>query len=82
MIDTSGFYKLADGHVFYAPNAVHNINYTLSRDTREKLPAAGGWQWFDDRSAAQAAMQATDDQMDEALAFLSPVTAPNPANVF
>lgn len=54
MEDTSGFYKLDGETLLFAPNAVHNRDYTLTRDDPPADPV-DGWQWFDDRDLACAA---------------------------
>lgn len=53
--DTSGFYRLQDQALQFAPNEVHAPDYTLSRLDRERLPLPhDGWQWFDSAEAAHA----------------------------
>ncbi len=53
--DTSGFYRLQDQTLQFAPNEVHAPDYTLSRLDRERLPLPhDGWQWFDSAEAAHA----------------------------
>jgi len=55
LADTSGFYRLQDGQLQFAPNAVHAPGYSLSRDNREALELPhDGWQWFDTREAAHS----------------------------
>lgn len=55
LADTSGFYRLQDGQLQFAPNGVHAPGYTLSRDNREALELPhDGWQWFDTSEAAHA----------------------------
>lgn len=54
-VDSSGFYRLQDGQLQFAPNAVHAPGYSLSRDNREALELPhDGWQWFDTREAAHS----------------------------
>lgn len=51
--DTSGFYRLQDKTLQFAPNEVHAPDYSLSRLDRERLPLPhDGWQWFDTAEAA------------------------------
>jgi hypothetical protein len=53
--DTSGFYRLQDKALQFAPNEVHAPDYSLSRLDRERLPLPhDGWQWFDTAEAAHA----------------------------
>ena len=53
--DTSGFYRLQDKALQFAPNEVHAPDYSLSRLDRERLPLPhDGWQWFDTTEAAHA----------------------------
>lgn len=53
--DTSGFYRLQDKTLQFAPNEVHAPDYSLSRLDRERLPLPhDGWQWFDTAEAAHA----------------------------
>jgi len=53
--DTSGFYRLQDKTLQFAPNEVHAPDYSLSRLDRERLPLPhDGWQWFDTREAAHS----------------------------
>lgn len=55
LADTSGFYRLQDGQLQFAPNGVHAPGYTLSRDNREALELPhDGWQWFDSTEAAHS----------------------------
>ena len=55
LADTSGFYRLQDGQLQFAPNAVHAPGYSLSRDNREALELPhDGWQWFDTSETAHA----------------------------
>jgi hypothetical protein len=51
--DTSGFYRLQDKALQFAPNEVHAPDYNLSREDRQSLPLPhDGWQWFDSTEAA------------------------------
>ena len=53
--DTSGFYRLQDKSLQFAPNEVHAPDYSLSREDRQRLPLPhDGWQWFDSTEAAHA----------------------------
>ena len=53
--DTSGFYRLQDKSLQFAPNEVHAPDYSLSREDRQRLPLPhDGWQWFDSAEAAHA----------------------------
>ena len=63
-MDTSGFYKLDGNQVLFAPNYVLHSSLDLRRETKNTVPSAGGWRWYDDRVTAQAALGATDAQME------------------
>ena len=53
--DTSGFYRLQDQTLQFAPNVVHAPGYTLSRESREQLDLPrDGWAWFESSEAAHA----------------------------
>ena len=53
--DTSGFYRLQNKALQFAPNEVHSPDYSLSREDRQRLPLPhDGWQWFDTAEAAHA----------------------------
>ncbi len=53
--DTSGFYRLRDKTLQFAPNEVHAPGYSLNRLDRERMPLPhDGWQWFDTAEAAYA----------------------------
>lgn len=53
--DTSGFYRLQDKTLQFAPNEVHAPGYSISRLDRERLPLPhDGWQWFDSAEAAHS----------------------------
>lgn len=55
MDDTSGFYKLGNGELLFAPNAVNGPGFALHRDNPDdRLAKQGGWQWFDSDVAAYA----------------------------
>lgn len=52
-MDTSGFYKLANGGLLFAPAFVHGPGYSLSRhNADDKLADVNGWQWFDSDALA------------------------------
>ena len=51
--DTSGFYRLQDQALQFAPNVVHAPGYTLTREGREQLDLPrDGWAWFESSEAA------------------------------
>lgn len=53
--DTSGFYRLQDQSLQFAPNVVHAPGYTLTREGREQLDLPrDGWAWFESSEAAHA----------------------------
>lgn len=53
--DTSGFSRLQDKALQFAPNEVHAPDYSLSRLDRERLPLPhDGWQGFDSAEATHA----------------------------
>ncbi len=53
--DSSGFYRLQDQKLQFAPNVVHAPGYTLTRESREQLELPkDGWAWFDSSEAAHA----------------------------
>ncbi|MFM7311942.1 MAG: hypothetical protein ACKO0M_02045 [Cyanobium sp.] len=53
--DSSGFYRLQDQTLQFAPNVVHAPGYTLTREGRAQLDLPrDGWAWFDSREAAYA----------------------------
>lgn len=53
MDDTSGFYKLGNGELLFAPNAVNGPGFSLHRDNPDdRLAQQGGWQWFDSDASA------------------------------
>jgi hypothetical protein len=53
--DTSGFYRLQDQALQFAPNVVHAPGYTLTREGREQLDLPrDGWAWFESSEAAHA----------------------------
>jgi len=50
----SGFYKADDGELLFAPNAVHNANYTLQRELADTYEyPVDGWSWYESRDAAE-----------------------------
>jgi hypothetical protein len=50
----SGFYKADDGELLFAPNAVHNANYTLQRELADTYEyPVDGWTWYESRDAAE-----------------------------
>lgn len=56
-----GFYKLQDGELFYAPNAVYNKNYELLKEIHEAYNyPVDGWYWFESREEACAALGYVD----------------------
>jgi hypothetical protein len=53
--DSSGFYRLQDQKLQFAPNVVHAPGYILTRENREQLELPkDGWAWFDSSEAAHA----------------------------
>ena len=53
--DSSGFYRLQDQKLQFAPNVVHAPGYTLTRESREQVELPkDGWAWFDSSEAAHA----------------------------
>lgn len=61
----SGFYKLDNGDLLYAPNAVYHRDWKLVRGG--KYLSAGGWAWYDSREAACAALRVPYVTLREAL---------------
>jgi hypothetical protein len=52
-MDTSGFYKLDDGVMIHAPNAVVGADLELLRAEHASYTyPASGWYWFDTEAAA------------------------------
>lgn len=48
--DQSGFYKLADGGMYHAPNFIENLNIKLERELKDTYnygPQTEFWYWFD-----------------------------------
>ena len=62
----SGFYKLDNGDLLYAPNAVYHRDWKLMRGG--KYSSAGGWAWYDSREAACRALGIAYPPLREALA--------------
>jgi hypothetical protein len=51
--DTSGFYKVNDKQVLFAPNAVISKTYTLAREQKGTYTyPIEGWYWFDSEQEA------------------------------
>ena len=61
----SGFSKLDNGDLLYAPNAVYHRDWKLMRGG--KYSSAGGWAWYDSREAACAALRVPYVTLREAL---------------
>ena len=58
MDDTSGFYKLDEGQLLYAPNFVISALYELSKETKnEHSYPVDGWSWFNTEEQAKAKLQ-------------------------
>ncbi len=50
----SGFYKADSGELMFAPNSVHNANYTLQRELADTYEyPVDGWSWYESRDAAE-----------------------------
>jgi hypothetical protein len=50
----SGFYKADSGELMFAPNSVHNANYTLQRELADTYDyPVDGWTWYESRDAAE-----------------------------
>jgi hypothetical protein len=46
--DTSGFYRLVNNELQFAPNSVYAPSYTLLRDLKDRYQyPVDGWQWYD-----------------------------------
>jgi len=60
-MDTSGFYRLVDGSLAWAINAVWAPDYTLLREEQETYtyPTQGGWVWFNTLSEAETYFKAS-----------------------
>lgn len=54
MEDTSGFYFKDENGLYHAPNGVHAKDFTLTRETKDETPEAGGWKWFNSLEEAEA----------------------------
>jgi hypothetical protein len=53
-MDTSGFYRLDDGVLLYAPNAVMGADLELLRSEHASYTyPILGWYWFDTEAAAR-----------------------------
>jgi hypothetical protein len=53
--DTSGFYRMSEETLFFAPNAVRAPTYDLFRKDKDTYTyPVEGWYWFDTREAARA----------------------------
>jgi hypothetical protein len=53
--DSSGFYRIQDQKLQFAPNVVHAPGYTLTREGRQQLELPkDGWAWFESGEAAHA----------------------------
>ena len=55
MNDTSGFYKLDNTELLFAPNFVYAPAYTLLREQQDLALPVDGWDWHDTEDAARAA---------------------------
>lgn len=65
-MDTSGFYKISEGELLYAPNAVYNKDYELLRDNHTNYTyPVDGWTWFDSREEACIAFGYEDNTETE-----------------
>lgn len=55
MENTSGFYKLVDEQLQYAPNGVMSTMYNLTKEEKDSYEfPIDDWYWFDDEDAAYA----------------------------
>lgn len=53
-MNTSGFYKVQEDSLFYGPNAVYNVNFTLLKDLHETYTyPVDGWYWFETEELAR-----------------------------
>lgn len=53
-VDTSGFYKVQDGQLFFGPNWVVNADYTLHRELDADLGfEVDGWLFYADEATAR-----------------------------
>lgn len=54
MEDTSGFYKLEDNQLFFAPNTIMSSEYELLRENHSEYTyPTYGWYWFDSELLAR-----------------------------
>ena len=52
--NTSGFYKVVNKNLLYAPNFVLHADYELRKENKDQLTyPVDGWYWFDDEAAAR-----------------------------
>lgn len=67
-MDTSGFYKLMDGVLYYGPNFVKYKDFELHRDVDYNMTQPiDGWMFYPDEETARAALgipkeETTDEQ--------------------
>lgn len=53
-----GFYKIENGVLLYAPNAVLNKNYTLLKEEHDTYTyPVDGWSWFNSLQEAKDALR-------------------------
>lgn len=53
--DTSGFYKVVENKLIFAPNAVRAPTYDLFRKDKDTYDyPVQGWYWFDSEEEARA----------------------------
>jgi hypothetical protein len=50
---TSGFYKLDENELLYAPNFAYNKNYELLKEDKDSYTyPIDNWYWFDSKESA------------------------------
>jgi hypothetical protein len=60
--DTSGFYRLNNGKLGHAPNAVRAPTFNLFLADRDTYAyPVDGWYWFDSEAEARAFFNLTDE---------------------
>lgn len=54
MENTSGFYKIDNGQLFFGANFVESKDYNLQRDKHEEYNyPVNGWYWFESEADAR-----------------------------
>lgn len=65
-MDTSGFYALIDGELFFAPNFVESATFSLHRADKDTYTyPVNGWSWFDSEQEAKTFFNITDEEAAE-----------------